>query len=110
MLSSSIAFQSGCEPDWTSPPAAIDAAANADVNGIRTENDFAIVIDDSSRWHSCSEITPARAHRHGARRHAHQQGVHLAIEHGRCEAESVLMMQFVGNPREGRGEIVRGGQ
>src|SRR5262245_10345204 len=98
MLSSSIAFQSGCcALDWTSPLAAIDAAAEATVNATRTENDFAIVINDSLRWHPRSEITLARAHRHARRRDTHLERVHLAIELVRCEAERVLMMQFVDN-------------
>src|SRR5262245_47200379 len=105
MLSSSIAFQSGCCvldcASRTSPLAAIDAAADATVIAARTENDCAIVIDDSSRWHSGGEITLARAYGHARRRHAHLQRVHLAIEQGRCEAESVLMMQFVGDALEG---------
>src|SRR5262245_39864830 len=104
MLSSSIAFQSGC--------CALDCAVRmaAEVTRSRTENDFAIVINDSSRWRPRSEITLARAHRHARRRDTHLQRVHLAIELVRCEAERVLMMQLVDNALEGRREIVGGGE
>src|SRR5262245_39773524 len=117
MVSSSIAFQSGCaDPAWIFRPAAIgaaplvviDAVATTDTAATSTGQDFLTIIAVSSRGDSGGQIASTRANVHARRRHPHLERVHFAIEQRRREAERVLVMQFVGDALE-RGRHVAGG-
>src|SRR5438093_12181090 len=55
-------------------------------------------------WLLRREVALARARRQIGIGETHGEIVHLAVEFVRREAERVLMMQFVGDAREGRDE------
>src|SRR5437762_2274719 len=55
-------------------------------------------------WLFRCEVALARARRQIGIAKTHGEIVHLAVEFVRREAERVLMMQFVGDAREGRDE------